>query len=296
MKAALLAVACAAGCVDVDATMQPWVAADQIAAPFTPELGPVVTAPAAAPATIRIASWNVELGADPDALAAQIQASPVLATADILLVQEIEMHPTEAGTRASRLATALGMTWFYAPARLQDDGTHGDAILSRFPITLPEVKRLPRIDMPIGGRPRIGARAVIDVGGGRTLTIVNVHLDTRIGAVDRIRQLDPAVSDNPDEVIVGGDLNTLPWAWVDTAVPLLGTEAIVGQDQATIVDDYLHDLGFATPIPHDADTHTTVFDMRLDAICPRGLTPTAWGVDRGVSGSDHYAVWIDVAL
>lgn len=298
MKVGVLAALAMSACLDVpvDDTPQPWVAAADIAAPFTPELGPTVAAPATAPTTIRIASWNVELGPDPAALAAQIQASPVLATADIILVQEIEMHPTEPGTRASRLATALGMTWFYAPARLQDDGTHGDAILSRFPITLPEVKRLPHVDMRIGGRPRIGSRAVIDVGGGRTLTIVNVHLDTRIGVVDRVRQLDPAVSDNPDEVIVGGDLNTLPWAWVESAVPMLGTEAVVGQDQAEVLDDYLHDLGFATPIPHDADTHTSVFDIRLDAICPRGLTVTAWGVDRNVKGSDHYAVWIDLAL
>jgi endonuclease/exonuclease/phosphatase family metal-dependent hydrolase len=187
------------------------------------------------------------------------------------------------------------MTWFYAPARIEGDGTHGDAILSRFPLGAPEVKRLPFVDQPIHPRPRIAQRAEIELGS-RTLAIVNVHLDTRLAVTDRIRQLDPAVVDNPPDVIVGGDLNTLPWIWVDTAVPLLSTEAVVGQDQAQIVDDYLHARGFATPIVHDADTHESVFDMRLDALCPRGFAATDAGVDYTVSGSDHYAVWIDLAV
>jgi endonuclease/exonuclease/phosphatase family metal-dependent hydrolase len=297
VRAAAVCALAAAACVEVDDTMQPWVAAPAITGALATELGPAIAAPAAAPATLRIASWNTFKAPDPAALAAEILASPVLATADVILVQEIEDYPGEPASRTAQLATALGMTWFYAPARIEDGGgTHGDAILSRFPLSAPEVKRLPHVDMPIGGQPRIGQRAVLDLGGGRTLAVVNVHLDTRIGAVDRIRQLDPAVSDNPAEVIVGGDLNTLPWVWVDTAVPLVGTEAIVGQDQAQIIDDYLRDLGFATPLPHDADTHETPFTMRLDALFPRGLAPLAAGVDRDIRGSDHYAVWIDVDL
>ena len=288
----ILCAALASGCVSIDDTPKPWVAADLIAAPLTPELGPAA-APPVAPTTLRIASWNVERGADPEALAAEITTSPVLASADLILVQEIEDQPDEPGSRASRLATALGMTWFYAPAREQGDGTHGDAILSRFPLAAPEVKQLPFVDQPVNSRTRIAQRAVIDLGT-RTFTLVNVHLDTRLAPVDRIRQLDPAVADNPPVTIVGGDLNTLPWIWVDTAVPLTSSEAVLGQDQAQIVDDYLAAQGFATPIVHDADTHESVIDMRLDALCPRGLPVLDAGVDYTVSGSDHYAVWIDV--
>ncbi|HEX5062700.1 MAG TPA: endonuclease/exonuclease/phosphatase family protein [Kofleriaceae bacterium] len=282
----------ASGCVSIDDTPKPWVAAGQIAAPLTPELGPAVTPPRV-PTTLRIASWNVERGEHPDALADEIMTSPVLASADILIVQEIENHPGELGSRASRLAAALGMTWFYAPARTQDEGTHGDAILSRFPLSSPEVKQLPFVDQPVNSRTRIAQRAVVDLGT-RTFTLVNVHLDTRLAPVDRIRQLDPAVADNPPVTVVGGDLNTLPWIWVDTAVPLTSSEAVLGQDQAQIVDDYLAAQGFATPIVHDTDTHESVIDMRLDALCPRGLPVLDAGVDYTVSGSDHYAVWIDI--
>jgi endonuclease/exonuclease/phosphatase family metal-dependent hydrolase len=288
-----LALCLATGCISIDDAPEPWVPAAEITGTLAPELGGEVTT--VAPSTLRIASWNVERGADPDALAAEIATSPVLATAGVILVQEIESYPGEATSRTSRLATALGMNWFYAPAREQDAGTHGDAILSRFPLGIPEVKQLPYFDQPINARHRIAQRVAIDLGG-RTLAIVNVHLDTRLAPVDRIRQLDPAVSDNPSEVVVGGDLNTLPWIWVASAVPLTSTEAVVGQDQAQIVDDYLHAQGFATPIVHTADTHDSTFDMRLDALCPRGFTALDAGVDYTVAGSDHYAVWIDIAL
>lgn len=282
----------AAGCASIDDTPRPWIAAEAIAAPFTPELGP---APASigAPTVLRIASWNIHRGDEPERIAEEIARSSALASAHVLLVQEIEDHPDEPGSRASRIAGALGMTWFYAPARLAGDGTHGDAILSRLPLTTPEVKQLPHVDQPINENQRIAQRATIEVGTP-TLAIVNVHLDVRLAPVDRVRQLDPAVSDNPVEVVVGGDLNTLPWIWVDTAIPLLGTEAVIGQEQAAVVDDYLHAMGFETPIVPAVDTHETVYDVRLDTLCPRGWHAVAAGVDTSLTGSDHYAVWIDV--
>ena len=289
-----LALLALTGCMSIDDAPRPWVAANEIVAPFSPELGPA-PAPIEIPATLRIASWNVERAPDPEAVAHEIATSPVLASAGVILVQEIEAYGDEPGTRTARLATALGMTWFYAPARVQGDGTHGDAILSRFPLGAPEVKQLPLVDQPINPVQRIAQRAVVELGA-RTLPVVNVHLDTRMSVVDRIRQLDPAVADNPHEVLVGGDLNTLPWIFVQTAVPLTGTEAVLGQDQAQVVDDYLNDLGFITPIVAAADTHESVIDTRLDALCPRGFTVLDAGVDYSVAGSDHYAVWIDIDL
>jgi hypothetical protein len=70
----------------------------------------------------------------------------------------------------------------------------------------------------------------------RRLRIADVHLDTWIGPVDRIRQLHPAVGGQDGPIVAGGDRSTTPWAWVESVVPLTETEAIGGQDQAAVVD------------------------------------------------------------
>jgi hypothetical protein len=77
---------------------------------------------------------------------------------------------------------------------------------------------------------------------------------------------------------------------------LLGTQAIVGQDQAQIVDDYFAALGFGTPLAPDRDTHDTPIQLRLDALYPRELPAQGAGVDAAIAGSDHFAVWLDVQV
>lgn len=292
---AIATASASSACMDIETSYAPWVPADAITGPLAPEVGPAPLAPPAPPDVLRVASWNVFTGEDPDAIAAEIAGS-ALATADVIMVQEIEAYPDEAGSRSARLAAALGMTWVYAPARIEGDGTHGEAIFSRFPLVDAQVKQLPHVDQPINERQRIALRAGVVLGDGRTVTVVNVHLDVRLAPVDRIRQLDPAVNDLPELAVLGGDLNTIPWLWIETTIPLTGTEAIVGQDQAQIVDDYLRALGFATPLPPDADTHTFPIDVRLDVVCPRGLPALDAGVGRDVEGSDHWPVYVDVGL
>jgi endonuclease/exonuclease/phosphatase family metal-dependent hydrolase len=293
--AGAIASACvASACVSIDASDAVWEPAAAITGPLAPELGPPV-APPARGATLRVTTWNVYFGVDPAAYAADIAATPALAATDVFLLQEIDAHPGEGATRTAALAGALGMTWVYVPEREHDGGTHGNAIVSRYPLLDVQVMTLPHVEQPVNERNRVAIRATVDLGD-RAITIGNVHLDTRIGPVDRIRQLDPAAASLPDAAVLGGDFNTLPWTWVESLVPLTGTEAVVGQDQALILDDYLDALDYATPIPHDADTHRSVFTMRLDAVYARGLSIRAGAVDRSVGRSDHWPVWVDIAL
>jgi endonuclease/exonuclease/phosphatase family metal-dependent hydrolase len=283
----LVFVAVAACGVDEDAG-GPWTPAESIDGLLAPELGPA-PAPRAAPAILRIATWNVAFGADPDGFAAAIAGSHELASADVLLIQEIENHPDEPGTRASRLATALGMTWVYAPGRPKDDGTHGIAILSRFPLSGAEVMTLPRFQ--VMQERRIALAATVEIGAAR-LRIVDVHLDVRLNAAERIRQLDPAV--DTTAFAFGGDFNSAPWSWIEGEVPLFGTEAIVGQETPEILDDYLAPLDFHTAIPPGEHTLTRL-PVRCDDLYTHGTPPVAAGVEH-VDGSDHWPVWIDVAL
>lgn len=284
------------GCFGVTGEDGSWEPLSSRAGALAAEIGPTPTAVAAPNAALRIVTWNVHRARDPEQLARGVLASPTISRADVLLLQEVEADPGESATRAQRLAAALDMTWIYVPARIEGAGTHGLAILSRHPIADPRVMRLPHASAAFNERDRIAIAAEIELGTVR-VTVVDVHLDVRIGPIDRVRQLHPAVITLPDAVAVGGDFNTNPWAWVGSAVPLTGTEAIVGQDQAVVIDDYLGELGFEIPIgPEESTFNVPLIEARLDNVYPRGLAVLDAGVATDLSGSDHWPVWVDLAV
>jgi endonuclease/exonuclease/phosphatase family metal-dependent hydrolase len=289
----LLALLALAGCVDVANDGTSWQDIATITGELAPEQGPAPP-PRAVPATLRIATFNVHFADDVDNLAAQIASSTYLATADVLFVQEIRRYTSEPSSRAERLATALGMTWVYAPAHTVDNGgVHGVAILSRFPLAGAQVRQLPYFDQ-INTEQRIALRADVMLDGV-ALPAVDVHLDTRLAPADRIYQLDPALHDVADRMIIGGDLNTLPWVWVDSAVPLMSTNAVVGQEQAKIVDDFFAQNHFEKAVDFDVDTtRAPGFSLRLDDLYARELPVLAGAVEH-VDGSDHWPVWFDLA-
>ena len=289
MRAVALAALAAGGCVSVDDTVGPWRPIETIGGLLAPEVGPVLPA-REAPATLRVVSWNLHFGQDAEGLAAAIAGSPELAKADVLVTQEIEWHPGEGGSRASRMAGALGMTWVYAPARIKDTGTHGIAIMSRFPIVSAEIRDLPHFSMPNGESSRIALAATLDIGG-TAYRVVDVHLDVRLSAADRIRQLDPAV--DTDTLLLGGDFNSVPWSWIAGAVPLIGPEAIVGQETPKILDDYMAGIGFASAVDPGTDTLTKL-PVRCDDLY--ATAPIAGGGVLHVDGSDHWPIYMDLSL
>lgn len=282
------------GCVSLGEEAGPWEPVETITGDLAPEIGPA-PAPLAPVSTLRVATWNVHFGADPDELAANLAASE-LAGVDVLMIQEIEAWPDEPVSRTRRLAEALGMTWVYAPARVEDDGaTHGIALLSRFPLEAVAIRQLPFIAYPLRPRRRNALAADIVVGD-RRVRVIDVHLDVRIGPADRVLQLDPAIIDQPDRVIAGGDFNTNPWAWVDAAIPLTGTEAIVGMEQAIVIDDYFAGLDFTGALSADVATFRVPgLGVRADDLYARGYQITDAGV-AFVDGSDHWPVWSTIAL
>src|SRR5688572_6460242 len=149
------------------------------------------------------------MGGDAESLAAAIRDNADIASADLYLIQEEEDYPEEGVPRAARLADELGIRWTYVPGRVKASGTHGLAILSRYPIIAPAVMALPMIE---NGQQRIAVRADIEIGALR-LPVVNIHLETRLNITDRILHLRPAVLDLPDAVLVAGDFNTNPYLW-----------------------------------------------------------------------------------
>lgn len=239
---------------------------------------------------VRVASWNVWKGADVDGLAAAIRQNPALTQAQIILLQEIEDHPGEPGSRAARLAHALGMGFVYAPERPAGQGTHGHAILSRWPLENVQVMGLPIA--PIYNPPEQRFAVAADVHIGRhVLRVVTVHLDTRLSHDVRTAQLAPALRDAPPLTIVGGDFNTLPLV-----------------SPAQRLDGFMRAQGYATPTSAIPWTHVYAFDRRwlvnlavgyrsrLDGIYLRGLTARGQGCEHRIALSDHRPIWVDVVL
>jgi endonuclease/exonuclease/phosphatase family metal-dependent hydrolase len=272
----------------------PWRRAEELTGDLAVECGAAATV-ATPRDVLRVATWNVHYGADAEGLATELGADPELATADVVLVQEIEAYRAEGRSRARRLAEALGMAWCYAPARTEPGGSHGLAILSRYPLEAAAVRALPRFESSFRQRDRNALWLEVVVGPHR-VPVVGVHLDVRLGAVDRIRQLDPATLDLPDRVVLGGDFNTNPWVWAQSTLPLTGTEAITGLEQAQILDDYLAASGFVGDLPPDVATmRLPAFAIRTDNVYTRGYPILRSGVGTA-GGSDHWPVWVDLDL
>jgi endonuclease/exonuclease/phosphatase family metal-dependent hydrolase len=275
----------------------PWVPLSDVGVPLVPETAATPSPPntfrsthPATTAPLRVVTYNVQYAPDPVAIAATITADPQLASAGLILFQEIEAYPDEGESRTTKIAAALGMGYVYVPARLKGAGSHGLAILSSFPITNVEKMDLP--DSSHKTQHRIAISADIDVNGN-LLHVIDVHLDTELAATERIAQLHPAVIDAPPASMVAGDFNM---AWVEFAngVPVLtGTGA---SDQAPIVDSYMHALSFDTPAAGSGPTeHMFGVEQRLDAIYTRDLDVTFGAVER-VGPSDHWPMWLDVTF
>lgn len=242
---------------------------------------------------VRIVSFNAHYGENLCALTESIRASSLLRDAQVLLIQEIEAHQDEGSSRARQLAAALRCNYVYAPARHRKGGTHGLAILSRFPLSDFEVMPLPRYKLLINTRSRIALGATLDVAG-HPLLVYNVHLDTRINVGERIRQLQPvlkaAQGQSLEATVIGGDFNTNPLRWLFHLIPLFPS------NQAGALDEFMRAKGFGTPLSDAGVTARRKFPReRLDSLFTQGVSVQASGVDRTVKSSDHYPVWIDVS-
>lgn len=288
---ALVAAVAVSGCIEIADTGGPW---QDVAEVSGSELGPVPTLRAEPGCTLRVVTWNLHKLADPDDVLANLAASSKIAAADVLLVQETATWPGETMSRTGQLGERLAMTWAHTPVALLPDGVlQGNAILSRFPLERAQVKRLPHVEQPYHGQARSALAADVVLGDAR-VRVVSIHLDVRLQITDRIRQLDPAVTDLDERAIVGGDFNTAPWQWLEGLVPVTSTEAVLGMDQAAILDDYMATRGYASAIPADTNTFTLPgFPMRLDNLYPRALRILDAGIEH-VAGSDHWPLWVDV--
>jgi endonuclease/exonuclease/phosphatase family metal-dependent hydrolase len=245
---------------------------------------------AAAPGEpLRVVTYNIH-HIDGARLGKALAADKDLAGADVIFLQEV-IQPRDGDSSACALARDEGWHCAYAPGHGLKGGSLGVAILSRRPLGDLEAIELPFYDVRFNAGRRVALAATIDVDG-TAVRVFSVHLDNRLTASQRVRQLEPVMEaaarwDGP--AIVAGDMNTSPFTWVGHVVPVpAGTH----DDK---LERFVRSRGFTTPVSKSGPTHQYL-SMRLDHIFTRGLGVSAYEVEHRVRESDHLPLWADLSL
>jgi len=201
----------------------------------TVEAGSAAVGPSHSGSEMRIAFWNAERCKFLDETADLIRAAGV----DAVLLAEMDRGMARSGNRHTPrdLADRLGWSYLYGVEFVElglgdsrernwhrgagnDEGLHGNAILSRFPLRDPVLLRLDDgatwFEEPADGQRRVGGRMALGARfrlAGRDIALVAVHVESRSGPAERARQIgllldavDAAYPDTP--VLIGGDFNT----------------------------------------------------------------------------------------
>jgi endonuclease/exonuclease/phosphatase (EEP) superfamily protein YafD len=218
-----------------------------------------------------------------------IQAAPRLRDADVFLMQEVA-NESDKPSAADQVAERLGYFAAFSPAApgIYDQGL---AIVSRYPITDTEIKRLKVCNLRFRSRQRFALAANIRTPWG-DVRVWNAHLDTRISAAERAEQLQPVADDaarHHGPRLIGGDFNTNDCIWLGNVVPVPG-----GPSHGKAVRRVMEQRGFATPFAKNIDTFPA-FRRHLDWIFVRGLETVDSSVEPAPF-SDHNAIWTRLRL
>jgi endonuclease/exonuclease/phosphatase family metal-dependent hydrolase len=250
------------------------------------------------PIPVRLVTFNIHHGVGDDGRHDLPRLATVLAAADadVISLQEVDRHfgdRSENVDQALLLSRALDMQLAWGPALDEPRpggrprGEYGNALLSRLPILVSDVHRLPG-----GGEPRCALRTMIELDGG-ALWVTTTHLSRKGG--DRAAQV-AALADlhtGPMETgVVVGDFNASPDA------PELATlrqrfgdawELANERDDRSGWKIWQHDAGNTHPArsPH----------RRIDqAWVTQGVGVAAAQVLDGGGASDHLPLMVDLEV
>jgi endonuclease/exonuclease/phosphatase family metal-dependent hydrolase len=241
--------------------------------------------------TLTLVSWNIAYGRKCE------QHADVLASLepDVCLLQEVDVGCRRSGFRnvAQWLADALQMNWLFA-GEFQEIGQSrpgagaltGQAILSRYALSVPSVLRFPhqaRLRWRANPwQPRRGARMALraETAG---LRVYNAHIESGKNDAFRRKQLahlaaeEDGIAMSCTPLVMAGDFNNGPFGDVRML-------------------DVLHERGFVDALGGDPRSRRTAVRCRhaLDWILVRQLTVSNTGVAARHSGSDHLPVWAKV--
>ncbi|MGA9774093.1 MAG: endonuclease/exonuclease/phosphatase family protein [Blastocatellia bacterium] len=211
---------------------------------------------------LRVVEWNIERGTRLDGIVEILNKHLVLGFADLLLLNELDDGMLRSGNRniALELSRALSAHAVYGVEYLEmTKGTgeelnlagenlsalHGNAILTRYGFSNPQIVRLPRCENNFeSAEKRLGGRIgiLLDLELDRaSFTVATAHLDVVNTPRCRARQLramlcaiDARLKDqqNADgRVILGGDFNTHTFARGNRWRVMKNTALILGSNR-----------------------------------------------------------------
>jgi endonuclease/exonuclease/phosphatase family metal-dependent hydrolase len=274
-------------------------------------LGKSVDPDATPPEKLRIVEWNIEFGSELDGVIEVLENDPIAKTFDVLLLVEVDRGCNRSAEVdvARTLAERWGLDWVFGVEFIehsQGGCEEGNAILSRFALGNPlhrfhnvgKVKR-GELSAPYdwsldADEPRSGRRSFVGADlrfGTGLLHVVSAHLENRSDADERgaeAGEILDAIGGLPrKQACVSGDFNVYPD---------LGDAVI----DAPLFDRF--ELGcFSNPhgdMPQAERKTRPSIAYQIDFTYLRG----ARVLDRGVLNqlanvpSDHYPVWVDVAV
>lgn len=230
---------------------------------------------------LRVVSFNIQFARDIDG-ALDVLTRPELASADILMLQEMDLTGTE------RIACALGRNFSYYPAALHRSTGRplrpfGVALLSPWPLA--DDRKLPLSPLSRRDGARKIAMAATVIVGGRPVRVVNLHLQVGLSSEEFLQELDEALAGAGDAgspefpLIVAGDFNSSSGALLDQLA------------------ERAKSLGLTAALPRGVRTAALgpVPLWQLDHILFGGLELT--GALRGErKGSDHFPIRADLTF
>jgi len=250
------------------------------------------------PIPVRLVTFNIHHGVGDDGRHDLARLAQVLAAADadVICLQEVDRHFGDRSENVDQgllLARALDLQLAWGPAvdEPRPDGRprgeYGNALLSRLPILVSDVHRLPG-----AGEPRSALRTMIELDGG-ALWVTTTHLSRKSG--DRAAQV-AAVADlhtAPMETgIVVGDFNTPPDA------PELAALREKFADAWELANERDDRSGWKFWQQDDGNTHPARSPhRRIDqAWVTAGVAVAAAEVLDGAGASDHLPLVVDLLV
>jgi endonuclease/exonuclease/phosphatase family metal-dependent hydrolase len=250
------------------------------------------------PIPVRLVTFNTHHGVGEDERHDLPRLATLLASADadVICLQEVDRyfgHRSEDVDQALLLSRALDMQLAWGPAihEPRDGGEprqYGNALLSRLPILISDVHRLPG-----SGEPRSALRTMIELDGG-TLWVTATHLTTR-SPQERGEQVSALAALHTDRMAAGvlvGDFNARPEAPELTGLRERFSDAweVAGnRDDQAGWRFWQRDEGLTHPAqgPH----------RRIDQVwVSEGITVAAAQVLDADGASDHLPLMVDLRV